>query len=125
MDAAGKYAQKRKKKHLFNESGVAFEPFSLRNDIRDGLVTEDGLVKTSLQEFDRKQRREAYEASDAWLESEQVKTDQERRLKEMQSRQQDSGESESEDELGGDAEEGEAELKEDEPESDELMLDQR
>ena len=86
MAASNKHGYKRKKKHMFTESGVEVEPFHLRNDIRDGLLTHEGYIKTNLRDFDRKQAREAFDASDAWLDSELVKKDQEKRLKEQQRR---------------------------------------
>lgn len=57
MAAANKHGYKRKKKHMFNEDGVAMEPFHIRNDIRDGLLTQEGYIKTSLRDFDQKQAR--------------------------------------------------------------------
>ncbi len=83
---------------MFTDDGVEIEPFHLRNDIRDGLLTSDGFVKTSLRDFDRKQEMQSMGASDAWLDSEQVVDDQQKRLKEMQKKQHDSDASESEDE---------------------------
>ena len=37
--ALDKLGQKRRKKHFFNEEGIAFEPFNIRRDIADGLIT--------------------------------------------------------------------------------------
>ena len=68
---------------MFTEDGIEIEPFHLRNDIRDGLVTADGLVKQSLPDFERKMNREAAGATDAWLDSEAVRDDQARRLKQL------------------------------------------
>ena len=45
LEAANKHGYKRKKKHMFNDGGVEIEPFHIRNDIRDGLLTTDGFVK--------------------------------------------------------------------------------
>lgn len=61
LDAANRFGQKRKKKHMFNEAGIPIEPFNIRDDVKSGLLTEDGFLKRSLQEKggDR----------DAWLES--------------------------------------------------------
>lgn len=59
---------------MFTDDGVEIEPFHIRNDIRDGLLTSDGFIRTSLRDFDRKQQNEEF--NDAWLESELVKTDQ-------------------------------------------------
>ncbi len=75
VEAANKHGYKRKKKHMFTDDGVEIEPFHLRNDIRDGLLTSDGFVKTSLRDFDRKQEMQSMGASDAWLDSEQVVDD--------------------------------------------------
>ena len=74
IEAANKHGYKRKKKHMFTDDGVEIEPFHIRNDIRDGLLTSDGFIRTSLRDFDRKQQNEEF--NDAWLESELVKTDQ-------------------------------------------------
>ena len=84
VTAANKHGYKRKKKHMFNEGGDAIEPFHMRNDIRDGLLTEEGYIKTSLKDYDRKMNNEAQVGTDAWLDSEMVKLDQEKRMKEMQ-----------------------------------------
>lgn len=43
--AANKHGYKRKKKHLYTEDGVEIEPFHIRNDIKDGLLTSDGFIK--------------------------------------------------------------------------------
>lgn len=43
--AAGRFAVKRKKKHLFNDAGVPIEPFNLENDIKDGFLTREGVFK--------------------------------------------------------------------------------
>ena len=58
---------------MFTEDGVEIEPFHIRNDIRDGLLTTDGFIKTSLRDFDRKQERDA--VGDAWLDSDLVVND--------------------------------------------------
>jgi len=54
LEAANKHGYKRKKKHIFTEDGVEIEPFHIRNDIRDGLLTQEGYLKTSLRDYDRK-----------------------------------------------------------------------
>ena len=74
VQAANKHGYKRKKKHMFTDDGVEIEPFHLRNDIKEGLLTADGFIKTSLRDFDRKKELEA--VGDAWLDSEQVVEDQ-------------------------------------------------
>jgi hypothetical protein len=55
--ALDKVGQKRRKKHFFNEEGIAFEPFNIRRDIADGLITQEGAL------IHRKK------AGDAWLDS--------------------------------------------------------
>ena len=43
LDAANKFGQKRKKKHMFTEfqgEVIPIEPFHIRNDIKEGLLTE-------------------------------------------------------------------------------------
>jgi hypothetical protein len=30
---------------MYNEDGVKFEPFNIRQDVEDGLITQDGVVK--------------------------------------------------------------------------------
>ena len=42
---------------MFNEEGIAFEPFNMRRDIADGLSTQEGEL------ISRKK------AGDAWLDS--------------------------------------------------------
>ena len=54
VEAANKHGYKRRKKHMFTEDGIEIEPFHLRNDIRDGLLTSEGFIKTNLQDYDRK-----------------------------------------------------------------------
>ncbi len=44
-EAAGKFAVKRRKKHLFNDGGVPIEPFNIVNDIREGTLTREGVFK--------------------------------------------------------------------------------
>lgn len=65
LDAANRFGQKRKKKHMFTETGVPIEPFHIKNDIRDGLLTEQGFLKKSLQDYDKLDNTER----DAWLDS--------------------------------------------------------
>ena len=45
LEAASKHGYKRRKKHMFTDDGIEIEPFHLRNDIRDGLLTSEGYVK--------------------------------------------------------------------------------
>ena len=55
LEAANKHGYKRKKKHMFTEDGVEIEPFHIRNDIREGLLTTEGYLKnSSLRDFDRR-----------------------------------------------------------------------
>lgn len=49
IEAANKFGYKRKKKHLFNDAGIPIEPFNIRDDVKSGLLTEDGFLKRSLQ----------------------------------------------------------------------------
>lgn len=60
MEAANRFGYKRKKKHMFNEEGIPIEPFNIRDDIKSGLLTEDGFLKRSLKEDKEK---------DPWLET--------------------------------------------------------
>lgn len=62
LKAANRFGYKRKKKHMFNDAGVPIEPFNIKDDIKSGLLTEDGFLKRSLQERGGGDR-------DAWLES--------------------------------------------------------
>ena len=63
LDAANRFGYKRKKKHMFNEAGVPIEPFNIRDDVKSGLLTEDGFLKRSLQDDRNRGDR------DAWLDS--------------------------------------------------------
>lgn len=94
-EAAGRYAVKRRKKHMFNDAGVPIEPFNLENDIKEGYLTNEGVFKLA------REKRQAEEDSeeDAWYES--VKDDQAKMLREKALREQDSDRSESADEDGG------------------------
>jgi hypothetical protein len=38
-DADEKFGCKRKKKHLFNEEGLPIEPFNIRDDVANGIIT--------------------------------------------------------------------------------------
>jgi hypothetical protein len=53
-EVAEKFAKKRKKKYLFNEVGVPIEPFNLKNDIREGIITREGEYKIKQREERRK-----------------------------------------------------------------------
>jgi hypothetical protein len=46
---------------MFNDAGIPIEPFNIRDDVKSGLLTEDGFLKRSLQ--DKAGER------DAWLDS--------------------------------------------------------
>ena len=63
--AAGKFAVKRRKKHLFNEAGVPIEPFNLESDIKEGYLTREGVFKMERE----KRKAESDEEEDAWYES--------------------------------------------------------
>ena len=62
--AAGKFAVKRKKKHLFNEAGIQIEPFNIVNDIREGTLTKEGVFK-----MNREKDKDEESEEDAWFES--------------------------------------------------------
>ena len=91
-DAAGKFAVKRKKKHMFNDAGVPMEPFNLENDIKDGFLTREGVFKMERE----KRQAESDEEQDAWFES--IREQQAKMQLEKSHRQQDSDATESEDE---------------------------
>ena len=74
-EAAGKFAVKRKKKHLFNEAGIPIEPFNIANDIREGTLTREGVFK---MEREKRDKREEESEEDAWYES--IKEDQAKML---------------------------------------------
>ena len=42
--AAQKFREKRKKKHLFNDAGVPIEPFGLNEELKEGLISNEGAV---------------------------------------------------------------------------------
>jgi hypothetical protein len=65
-EAAGKFAVKRKKKHLFNDAGIPIEPFNIANDIREGTLTREGVYK---MEREKKSKGEEESEEDAWYES--------------------------------------------------------
>ena len=64
-EAADKFAVKRKKKHLFNEAGIAIEPFNSQNDILEGKLTSEGVFKMNRE----KDRGGEVSEEDAWYES--------------------------------------------------------
>jgi hypothetical protein len=97
-EAAGKFGEKRRKKHLFNDAGIPIEPFNLQNDMKEGFLTREGVFKM-LRELAKEIDEEE---PDAWLES--IKDEQNKMLYEKSQRQADSDASESEDEEGGDEE---------------------
>ena len=74
-EAAGKFAVKRKKKHLFNEAGIPIEPFNIANDIREGTLTREGVFK---MEREKRDKGEEESEEDAWYES--IKEDQAKML---------------------------------------------
>jgi len=65
-EAAGKFAVKRKKKHLFNDAGIPIEPFNIANDIREGTLTREGVFK---MEREKRDKGEEESEEDAWYES--------------------------------------------------------
>jgi hypothetical protein len=74
-EAAGKFAVKRKKKHLFNDAGIPIEPFNIANDIREGTLTREGVFK---MEREKRDKGEEESEEDAWYES--IKEDQAKML---------------------------------------------
>jgi len=74
-EAAGKFAVKRKKKHLFNDAGIPIEPFNIANDIREGTLTREGVFK---MEREKRGKGEEESEEDAWYES--IKDDQAKML---------------------------------------------
>ena len=56
---------------FFADSGVKLEPFSLKQDIRGGIITKDGVYKMTRerdQDRELRQDHEDYEKEeDAWL----------------------------------------------------------
>ena len=65
VQASTKYGMKRKKKYLYNEAGVPFEPFNLENDIKDGIISNEGMMKISREN----KEKESDESEDAWYET--------------------------------------------------------
>ena len=54
------------------EAGVTIEPFSLRDEVRGGIMTKDGVYRLKRErdgEWDMKEDDEKYENDDAWLNS--------------------------------------------------------
>lgn len=108
--AADKFGMKRKKKHLFNDGGVPIEPFNIKNDIREGTLTREGVF---MMERDKKRARkegpandECEEEEDAWFAS--VQEDQAKMMFEKSQKQADSDASESEDDDGDSKSAGDA-----------------
>ena len=62
--AAQKFGEKRKKKYMFNEVGIPIEPFNLDNDIKEGLLTREGVFTLK-----REKKYEEDELKDAWFDS--------------------------------------------------------
>ena len=80
-EAANKFSRKRKKKYLFNDVGMPIEPFSLDNDIKEGLVTREGVMKLG-----REKKKEDDEGlKDEWYES--IRDDQNKMLYEKSQKQ--------------------------------------
>ena len=51
-DADEKFGYKRKKKHLFNEEGLPIEPFNIRDDVANGIITQEGALKRQKRDDD-------------------------------------------------------------------------
>ena len=62
--AASKFGVKRKKKYLFNDAGIPMEPFNLENDIKEGMLTKEGIYK-----MDKEKNYEEDELKDPWYDS--------------------------------------------------------
>ncbi|CDW72658.1 UNKNOWN [Stylonychia lemnae] len=92
-DAASKFAVKRKKKYMFTDTGMPIEPFNLDNDIREGVITRDGVMR-----MERDKNKDDQDSDDPWLES--IKEDQDKMLYQQCQNQKDSDDSESEQEEG-------------------------
>ncbi len=65
--AAKKYGVKRKKKYMFNEVGIPIEPFNLENDIKGGVLSNEGIFKMEREK--RQLEQEDDELKDAWFDS--------------------------------------------------------
>ena len=85
--AEQKFRVKRKKKHLFNEAGVKFEPFSLKQEMDRGVVDRNGGMLIV------NQQRNDSDEDDPWYDS--IKEQQEQLMKDKMRKQVDSSESES------------------------------
>ena len=63
-DAVSKHGYKRRKKYTHDEKGIPIEPFNIRDEIRSGMLTQQGYVKNNIV-------RDANEdeVNDPWLET--------------------------------------------------------
>ena len=60
-----KYGQKRRKKHAFADDGeTPIEPFHMRQDMEEGIVTREGALN-----IENMHRRKALDEEDPWLAS--------------------------------------------------------
>ena len=70
VEAMDRYAEK--KEFTMNETGITIEPFSLREEVRGGIMTKDGVYRLKRErdgEVDMREDDEKYENDDAWLNS--------------------------------------------------------
>ena len=68
-DAASKFAIKRRKKYMFTDTGMPIEAFNLDSDIREGIISRDGVMK-----MPREKNQDSDDSDDPWFES--IKDDQ-------------------------------------------------
>jgi hypothetical protein len=71
LEANDKYAQKLNS--TFNDKGVKIEPFSITKEVRDGILTKDGVYKMKRERddsFDLANDDDQYEEDeDPWFKS--------------------------------------------------------
>ncbi len=91
-----KFGQKRRKKYLFNDAGMPIEPFNLENDIKEGILTREGIFK-----MEREKKYEDDDLQDAWFDS--IKDQQSKMMYDKSQQQVDSEASESEDDVGNES----------------------
>ena len=69
VEAMENYAEEKRREDEA-DGGVAIEPFSLREEVRGGIMTKDGVYKLKRErdeEWDMREDDEKYEEEDAWL----------------------------------------------------------
>ena len=69
VEAMENYAEEKRREDEA-DGGVALEPFSLREEVRGGIMTKDGVYKLKRErdeEWDMREDDEKYEEEDAWL----------------------------------------------------------